>query len=214
MNILITGTSRGIGRGIAVKFLENGHDVIGFDLLESSINHPNYKHYQIDIRSKELPELKDIDILINNAGTQEISDAISTNLLGTMNICDKYVNKNLKSILFIGSASARNGAEFPEYVASKGGMTSFMKNLALKVAEFGCTCNSIAPGGVLTESNAHIINDKIKYQKVLNETLLNKWANVEEVADLAYFLTVINKSITGEDILIDNGEMLKSNFIW
>ena len=36
----------------------------------------------------------------------------------------------------------------------------------------------------------------------------------KEIADLAWYLTVVNRSITGEDILIDNGEMLKSNFIW
>ena len=46
------------------------------------------------------------------------------------------------------------------------------------------------------------------------ETLLGKWAEAEEIADLAYYLTAVNRSITGEDILIDNGEMLKSNFIW
>ena len=49
---------------------------------------------------------------------------------------------------------------------------------------------------------------------VLKETLLGKWAEPREIADLAYYLTVINRSITGEDILMDNGEMLKSNFIW
>ena len=36
----------------------------------------------------------------------------------------------------------------------------------------------------------------------------------EEIAELAYYLTVVNRSITGEDVLIDNGEMLRSNFIW
>ena len=50
--------------------------------------------------------------------------------------------------------------------------------------------------------------------EVLNETLLHKWASSEEIAEWVYFITVINKSMTGEDILIDNGEMLKSNFIW
>ena len=43
---------------------------------------------------------------------------------------------------------------------------------------------------------------------------MGKWATEEEIADLAYFLTVTNKSITGQDIIIDNGEILKSNFIW
>ena len=49
---------------------------------------------------------------------------------------------------------------------------------------------------------------------MLAETLLGKWAEADEIADLACFLTLRNRSITGEDILVDNGEMLKSNFIW
>ena len=36
----------------------------------------------------------------------------------------------------------------------------------------------------------------------------------EEVAEFTYFVAAVNKSMTGEDILIDNGEKLKSNFIW
>ena len=58
------------------------------------------------------------------------------------------------------------------------------------------------------------LEDEKLYQAVLNETMLNKWASPEEIADLAYYLTVINKSMTGQDLLIDNGEALKANFIW
>jgi 3-oxoacyl-[acyl-carrier protein] reductase len=89
-----------------------------------------------------------------------------------------------------------------------------MKNLALSVADRFVTCNSISPGGVITPANDHILNDDRLYLQVLQETLLGKWAEAEEVAELAYYLCVLNRSITGEDILMDNGEMLKSNFIW
>ena len=117
-------------------------------------------------------------------------------------------------MLFIASASARNGAEFPQYVASKAGLVGYMKNLALALAPRGITVNSISPGGVITPANAHILDDPKLYQAVLAETLLGKWAEADEIADLACFLTLRNRSITGEDILVDNGEMLKSNFIW
>ena len=120
----------------------------------------------------------------------------------------------LKSVLFIASASARNGAEFPVYAASKAGIVGYMKNQALLLAKRGIICNSISPGGVITPANDHILKDPSLYEAVLAETLLGKWAEASEIADLAYFLTVSNRSITGEDILIDNGEMLKSNFIW
>ena len=76
------------------------------------------------------------------------------------------------------------------------------------------TCNSISPGGVITPANRHILEDEKLYRAVLDETLLGKWAEAEEIAELAYFLTAVNRSMTGEDLLIDNGEMLKSNFIW
>ena len=49
---------------------------------------------------------------------------------------------------------------------------------------------------------------------MLNEALLHKWATEEEIAEFVFFLAIYNKSMTGEDLLIDNGEKLKSNFIW
>ena len=100
------------------------------------------------------------------------------------------------------------------YVASKAGIVGYMKNLALKLAERGATCNSVSPGGVITPANRHILESEKLYAAVKAETLLGKWAEPEEIADLIWYLTAVNRSITGEDILIDNGEMLKSNFIW
>ena len=121
---------------------------------------------------------------------------------------------SLRSVLFIASASARNGAEFARYVASKAGIIGYMKNLALSLAPRRITCNSISPGGVITPLNQHILESEELYAQVLAETLLGKWAEPEEIADLAWYLTMQNRSITGEDILVDNGEQLKSNFIW
>ena len=215
MNILVTGTSKGIGQKIAQKFLLEGHVVYGLDILDSSIKDDNYHHYKVDVRDKNLPDIDNINILINNAGVQDEDSAIEVNLLGAINVSEKYAfASSMESILFICSAAARNGAEFPLYCASKGGLVTYMKNLALKVARAGVTCNSISPGGVNTSLNEHILNSEELYEKVLNENLFHRWAEPEEIADWAYFLTVINKSMTGEDLLIDNGEMLKSNFIW
>lgn len=50
MKVLITGTSRGIGKGIAELFLENGHEVIGLDRCVHSIEADNYTHIICDIR--------------------------------------------------------------------------------------------------------------------------------------------------------------------
>ena len=212
MKVLVTGSSNGIGRAIALKFLSNNHTVIGFDLQDSTINNVNYIHYIQDI-CKDLPSINDFDIIVNNAGIQE-GNTIDVNLKGTINVTEKYINPNIKSIVFIVSSSATTGSEFPEYVASKGGVLSYMKNVALRVSKYGATANSISPGGVITKLNEHILNDENLYKQVLDETLLNKWATPEEIADFTYFVSMVNKSMTGEDIFIDNGEKLKSNFIW
>lgn len=215
MKVIVTGTGRGIGRAIAMKFLSSGHDVTGIDVNPSTIDDERYTHIISDISDGELPEIGDVEILINNAGVQDTGRDIDVNLKGTIRVTEKYAfNNGIKSVLFIASASASTGAEFPEYVASKGGVVSYMKNVALRLAGQGVTVNSLSPGGVLTPLNARVIDDGEKWSKIMALTPLRKWASAEEIAEWAYFLTVINKSMTAQDLLIDNGEAARAEFIW
>ena len=215
MRVLITGTSSGIGKAIAEKFLKMSCEVIGFDILESTISDPNYHHHIVNIIDSDLPDIGNVDILINNAGVQESGRDIDINLKGTIRITEKYgIQSHIKSVLFIASASASTGAEFPEYAASKGGIVTYMKNVALRIATYGATSNSLSPGGVKTPLNNHVMNDPKLWDAIMKETLIPRWAEVEEIAEWAYFVTVINKSMTAQDILIDNGEAAKSNFVW
>ena len=215
MKVLITGTTQGIGRAIAVHFLENGHTVIGIDRQGASITHAAYTHYVCDVRDKQhLPEIEGVQILINNAGTQN-EDDIDVNLKALIDITERYgVQKDIRSILNIGSASAHTGAEFPAYCASKGGILAYTKNVAMRVASFGATCNSLDPGGVLTPLNQCVIDDPALWEQIMHETPLKRWATPEEMAEWAYFLTVINKFCTGQNILVDGGEAINYHFVW
>lgn len=215
MKILITGTYQGIGNAIANLFLENGHIVIGIDRMDASINHKNYTHYITDIRDYDsLPEINDINILINNAGTQNEAD-IDVNLKALIHITEKYgIQPNIKSILNIGSASGHTGSEFPEYCASKGGVIAYTKNVAMRVAQFNATCNSLDPGGVLTPLNECVIKDEFLWSQIMDETPLRRWATTTEIAEWAYFLTVTNTFCTGQSIVVDGGESIKRKFVW
>lgn len=213
MKVLVTGSSQGIGRAIAEMFLAKGHHVVGLDRQESSLSDARYTHICCDVRD-ELPEIEDVEVLVNNAGVQN-EDDIDVNLKALIRVTEKYgVRDGIRSILNIGSASGHTGSEFPEYCASKGGVIAYTKNVALRVAAFGAVCNSLDPGGVLTPLNDCVVNDPVLWREIMRQTPLRRWATSEEIACWAYFLTVDNRFCTGQSIVVDGGESINSKFVW
>ena len=215
MHILITGSSRGIGKAIAEKFLKEGHKVTGFDINPGTIDNDAYTHMIVDVRNKEaFPELPPVDILINNAGVQN-GDDIAVNLTGAIDITEKYgIHPGIKAVLMIGSACVHTGSEFPVYAASKGGLVTYSKNVALRIAKYGATCNSLDLGGVTTQLNEPVMNDRELWDRIMELTPLKRWMSPEEAADWAYFMTVVNRFCTGQNILIDGLEAGNAEFVW
>ena len=140
---------------------------------------------------------------------------IAVNLNAVIAVTERYAFQDkIRAVVNIASASGLTGSEFPHYAASKGGLVAYTKNIALRLAKYGACANSLCPGGVITEMNRHILEDENLYRAVLDESLLHRWAEPEEIAEWVCFLACVNRSMTGENLLIDNGESLKSNFIW
>lgn len=222
MKVLITGSSNGIGKATAKKFLAEGFSVIGFDINLKSIDDPNYTHYIVDIANishdylkNEIPDVGDIDILVNNAGVQNSLNDIDVNLKGAIQITEHFLKRRtLRSIVMVASTSAHTGAEFPEYAASKGGLLSYTKNVANRCAAWRCTCNSISPGGVITDLNRPVMDNRKLWNMIMAVTPMKRWASAQEIAEWIYFMSAVNRSMTGQDIIIDNGELINSNFVW
>lgn len=221
LKVLITGTSQGIGKATAECFLNKGMYVIGVDTQPASIQHKNYLHCNEDIA--RIPELglkynlTDLSYVVHNAGIQLGESVVKTNLLDTMKL-DAYIrqlNPQLKAITFNTSISGVYGDEFPEYVASKAGLNGYVKYVAKQVMP-NCIANAVCFGGVLTELNKPVMQDKDLWEKIMKVNPLKRWATAEEAADWIYFVTVVNKFATGQLFEVDGGENScpASTFVW
>ncbi len=223
MKALITGTSAGIGRACAELFLQRGWHVYGFDIASASIVHAEYEHFVVDVRDRTaFPAGLEPNVIVNNAGVQGADD-IAVNLQGTINITEAYAFVGdfpaakpapwIRSVVNVGSASGHTGSEFPEYAASKGGILSYTKNVANRLAPQGI-CNSVDPGGVLTELNRPVMDDAAMWERIMQLTPLRRWAEPGEIAEWVYFVGVTNRFMTGQNLLIDGGEAGAAEFVW
>ena len=221
--VLITGTTTGIGHATAKYFQKRGWEVHGFDIYPANedmhewiTEGGHYVHHIVDVSKPEtFPEIEGIEVLVKNAGTDYEPLCMDVNAMGYFHIAEKYavLNKSIKALVNVCSISATTGIEPPLYVMSQGARYSYTKNLTLRLSHRGVLVNAIVPAGIYSPLNDWLIEDDPLMEAVKNETLLKKWSDPSEAAELIYYLTVINKSIQGQFIPMDNGESAKHNFI-
>lgn len=181
--IYITGTSRGLGKALAEKYLENGDLVVGMS-RKSTIKHANYQHIPVDLSDIEKLEkivFRPTDnaesyILINNAGTLGevkyvgsmdslmIAKAVNLNVTAPMVLTNKFMDalcneKSPKYVLNIGSGAGSSAIDgWSLYCSSKAAINMFGevfdKELMLK--DSNCKVRTLAPGIIDTEMQSEI----------------------------------------------------------
>jgi 3-oxoacyl-[acyl-carrier protein] reductase len=225
MNIIVTGTSRGLGRSVAESLARKGHDITGCSRVELETN--LFKHIAgVDFNNTPTldlmdPFLRNADCLINNVGlaydgllaTQgesSIAQIIQANLVSTLLITKRYIRERLKcrsvgQIVNISSIIGIRGyVGLAAYSASKAGLDGMTRSLARELGPKGFRVNSILPGYMETDMSKSLRSDQ--KQQIINRTPLSRLATVDDVIPVIEFIISDSaKFITGQSIVIDGG---------
>ena len=206
--IIVTGASRGLGKAISERLIDNGEKVIG---IARSIEDVEFKAVQCDVScytsvKKAVREVKQMDApvkaFINAAGVASMNLAlttdestvqklIQTNLVGTIYCCQLFAPLMLrqKQGCFINFSTiavtlALKGESV--YAASKAGVEVFSRTFAREVADFNVRVNCIAPGPIRTDLLRGITDAQI--DKITSQQVMPKQFQKSDVCDLVELL--------------------------
>ena len=247
-NILITGGAGGIALEIVHYFEKKNFNIIILDKTLKKDFKKNYKkikknifYFEVDLleikkTEKKIQQIiskfKTIDILINCAGIQYISEIenfptnewrkvidinLTSSFITSKNIIPVMKKNNSGRIINISSVHGLVASENKSaYVASKHGLIGLTKAIALELSKTKITCNAISPGWVLTP----LVEKQIKKLASKNKTSIEiekknllfekhpnqKFVSGKEIASLVNFLISKDaQNITGSSYSIDGG---------
>ncbi|MFQ6085200.1 MAG: SDR family NAD(P)-dependent oxidoreductase [Candidatus Bathyarchaeia archaeon] len=239
---IVTGSTSGIGRGIALELARRGASVVVTGRSQEKIDQVLDEVTSLDVDVlgvkadvsifKDVEQLvkrtkkrfKRIDILVNNAGILEFSpltemqeeewDAImAVNLKGVFNcsrlVAPVMIEQKSGKIVSMASIAGLIGCErIAHYSASKGGIISFTRSLALELARHGINVNAVAPGVIRTPMTLAWGEEALKeFEK---EVPLGRIGQPSDVAKVVAFLASDDANyITGQTIVVDGGWIIK-----
>lgn len=202
--ILITGGTGSIGSAMVNLFSERGHTVYAPSRSD------------LDLRNNPVLPNSEFDIIINNAGINPLRgilevdpEVMQVNYLSPLKIvqqCLPYmIAQRYGRIVNIGSVwveltKKRRSA----YSASKSALHALSKSITAECAEYNVLANTVSPGFVATPLT-YTNNSPNEIERIVSDIPIGRLATSDEIARLAYFLTVENTYISGQNIIIDGG---------
>lgn len=224
--MLITGTSKGIGKYLADYYLNKGFIVFGYSRGNKTVEHKNYVHFLGDVSDeKTINELfksirknyNTLDVLINNAGIASMNhvlltpqktvvDIFQTNFIGTFNFCRAAAKLMLKNkfgriINFSTVASPLNLEGEAAYASSKSAIEKFTKILAKELGTYNITVNCIGPTPIKTELIKSVPSNKI--EALLSYQSIKRYGEFTDISNVIdFFLRKESDFITGQIIYL------------
>ena len=235
--IIVTGSSKGIGKEISKELAKKGNTIIAnynksekeIKELQQELEKQNIKIdiYKADISKREeaanlvkytIQKYGKIDVLINNAGISQIKEftqitdedwnnMINTNLNSvfymSQEACHNMIHNKKGCIINISSIWGITGASCEvHYSVSKAGVDALTKALAKELGPSNIRVNSIAPGIINTEMNAHLSEEE--KQNIEKEIPLEKIGKAKDIEKCVEWL-IEDEYTTGQVISINGG---------
>ena len=223
--MVITGTSRGIGRAVAEYFVTHGYRVVGCSRSPVDFKMEGYSHSQVDVSDinqvrawvrQIRKDFKRIDVLVCNAGSVQsallmtvtpddvLQTFLRTHVAGTYYVCREIskvmISQKQGRIITVSSVGVALHLEGTSaYSATKSAITEMTKILAKELAPLGITCNVLAPGLFMTEA-AQAMGQEWA-QRLLEKLTIKRSLTVEEICNvIAFFASAQSGCITGQVI--------------
>jgi 3-oxoacyl-[acyl-carrier protein] reductase len=221
--LAITGTSRGIGLGMAKYFVGHGYRVAGCSRGQGSLLEDNYLHSTIDVTNEKqvrswIRTIKNaygqLDVLVCNAAIvpppalmmatscDTLDAVIRTNVIGAYLVCRESAKammlKRSGRIITVSSmATGLHDEGTSIYAASKSAVVEMTKVLAKELAPSGITCNVIAPSVFMTSAVENL--GEAVVAAVLGRLTIKRPLTIEELCKaVEFFVAPESGCITGQ----------------
>ena len=227
-SVIVTGASKGIGRGIAKVFALQGAKVDEIrsnnGIAEMQLCDVTDWDAVVEMVKVTESEFGSVDVLCANAGIfpqtkilemdpEEWDQVMETNLKSAflcVKACIPQFKKKGNGRIILTSSITGPVTAYPgwsHYGASKSGQLGFMKTAAMELSKYGTTINAVMPGNIYTEGLRDLGQD---YLDSMAATIpLKRLGVVEDIGNVALFFASDEASyITGQTLIVDGGQIL------
>lgn len=223
--MLITGTSRGLGLGLAQHYSNQGFQVFGCSRSVAAWNHPHYTHHQVDVTDEQSVmrwfsavrrQTEKIDVVIHNAGAARMNHLLTT----PVSTFDQLMATNARSAFLVtreaGKAMMKSGGLIllmttvavplalegeTVYSMSKAAVEQLTRQAAHEFSSLGVRVNAVGPGPVKTDLVGNVPEEKMSH--LLQRLHLSDFQTVQDVIQgVEMFLTGPHRHSSGEVVYL------------